>query len=227
MVFEDEPTYFSVPGDPCAWPLEQDVPSQACAVVVIDMQGDYCEPGYYMDRAGFDLERLRAPIEPIQKVLASARQVGMRIVYTRHDADASEGGLSSLRHRRPSLEPDNPTSARGEPGWEIVSELEPSEDDLTIGKTTINAFASSNLDSRLRLEGIDCLAFCGNTIDVCVHSTLRAAIDLGYECVVLSDCCGAVNDGLHAWALESVKIEGGVFGTVANSEAFVSALRRP
>jgi len=74
-----------------------------------------------------------------------------------------------------------------------------------------------------RSMGVTYLAFCGNTIDVCVHSTLRAAVDLDYECLLLGDCCGAVDDGLHTWAIESVKIENGVFGTGATAEAFVSA----
>ena len=75
----------------------------------------------------------------------------------------------------------------------------------------------------LQNRGITYLAFCGNTIDVCVHSTLRAAVDLDYECLLLADCCGAVNDGLHIWAVEAVKVENGVFGTVASAEAFIHA----
>ena len=92
-----------------------------------------------------------------------------------------------------------------------------------IEKSTCSAFVSGELDRILRSKGVRHLAFCGNTIDVCVHSTLRAAVDLDYECLLLADCCGAVNDGLHTWAIESVKIENGVFGTVATAEAFVNA----
>jgi nicotinamidase-related amidase len=102
--------------------------------------------------------------------------------------------------------------------------LRPDIEDMVIEKSTCSAFASGELDRILHRKTIRHLAICGNTIDVCVHSTLRAAVDLAYECLLLGDCCGAVNDGLHTWAIASVKIENGVFGTVANAEAFVHAL---
>jgi nicotinamidase-related amidase len=150
---------FQVAGDPHAWPRDGKTPCTACAVIVVDMQHDYCSPGYSIARAGYGTRRLSEPIEHIQRVLAAARRSGVNVIYR-----------------------------------------------------------------VLRSRGIRHLALCGNTIDVCVHSTLRAAVDLGYECLLLADCCGAVNDGLHTWAVESVKIENGVFGTVARAQAFIDAL---
>ena len=204
---------FQVPGDPHPWP-RRPAPPETGAVIVVDMQHDYCSPGFYIHQAGYDPARLSAPIEPVQRVLAAARRRGLAVVYTQHS-------------RRPEAAPDPDfpaTAAVGEPGWEIVPALTPQPGDRVIAKSTINAFVSGELDRYLRSRGIRHLAFCGNTIDVCVHSSLRAAVDLDYECVLLADGCGAVNAGLHAWALESVKVEAGVFGTVATSAAFTAAL---
>jgi nicotinamidase-related amidase len=206
---------FQVVGDPHPWPRDAETPIRVCALLVVDMQEDYCSPGYYMAQAGYDTIRLREPVARIQRVLAAARGCGMQVLYTRHG-------------RVPDLQaPSGPfprSAARGDPGWQIVPELRPDQGETVIEKSTCNAFVSGELDRLLRQKGIRHLAICGNTIDVCVHSTLRAAVDLDYECLLLGDCCGAVNDSLHAWAIESVKVENGVFGTVANAEGFVRAL---
>ena len=217
--------HFQVPGDPHPWPRDAGTASSACAVVVVDMQEDYCSPGYYMDRAGYDTKRLREPVERIQRVLSAARRNGLHVVYTRHGR-APESDSSQTIDEEPGMAPaaGPKTAARGEPGWRIVPELLPDAYDTVIEKSTCSAFVSGELDRILRSKGVRHLAFCGNTIDVCVHSTLRAAVDLDYECLLLGDCCGAVNNGLHTWAIESVKIENGVFGTVANAAAFLDAL---
>lgn len=203
---------FQVLGDPHPWPMAGPLPITACALVVVDMQHDYCSPGYYIHQAGYDTQRLSEPIDRIQRVLTAARRHGLPVIYTRHGRapDRTPTGLT--------------TAARGEPGWHIVPALSPLETETIIEKSTCSAFVSGELHRHLQARGIRHLAFCGNTIDVCVHSTLRSAVDLDYECLLLADCCGAVNDGLHAWAVESVKIEQGVFGTVANAAAFIQAL---
>jgi nicotinamidase-related amidase len=217
---------FQVHADPHPWPRDGQTLTTACAVIVVDMQHDYCSPGYYIARAGYDTQRLSEPIGRIQRVLTAARRSGMQVIYTQHghapkpersDVPNRDQGATNASFPR--------TAARGEPGWEIVPALAPQASDVVIEKSTINAFVSGELDRLLRSKGIRHLALCGNTIDVCVHSTLRAAVDLDYECLLLADCCGAVNDGLHRWAVESVKIEDGVFGTVASGEAFVEAIK--
>jgi nicotinamidase-related amidase len=216
---------FQVAGEPHPWPRGVIVPNRECAVLVVDMQADYCLPGYYMDRVGYDTRRLREPVGRIQRVLQAARKGGLLVVYTRHaraPRDRDGERLERLDTGAPG--PLSGPAMRGEPGWQIVPELKPHVEDVVVDKTTIGGFASGELDRVLRRKGVRHLALCGNTIDVCVHSTLRAAVDLGYECLLLGDCCAAVNDGLHTWAIESVKAENGVFGTVADAEAFVQAL---
>ncbi len=216
--------YFQVPGDPHPWPRDEKTPSAACAIIVVDMQHDYCSPGFYIDQAGYDTKRLREPIERIQRVLSVARRSGLHVIYTRHGHVPNSDQPNIIGQERSVAAPPFPrTATQGEPGWQIVPALLPHETDSIIEKSTCSAFVSGELDRFLRSKGIRHLALCGNTIDVCVHSTLRAAIDLDYECLLLADCCGAVNDGLHTWAIESVKIENGVFGTVTSAQAFINA----
>ncbi|MBL8121191.1 cysteine hydrolase [Candidatus Saccharibacteria bacterium] len=193
------------------------IQTNSTALVVIDMQNDYCNRGFYMDKAGFDTERLRRPIKPIAEVLSIARINGMLIIFTRQyrtsdelETAAAEGGFPL-------------TALKGEAGWEIVPELAPQPNETILDKTTCSAFVTTNIDELLRSKGINTVIFCGNTLDVCVHSTLRSANDLGYKCITLGDCCGAVNDELHKWSLESIQIEGGVFGSVYNAQDFIGA----
>lgn len=207
-----------VSGDPHSWPQDKTTPATACALIVVDMQHDYCSPGYYMDQAGYDTGRLSEPVARIQAVLAAARRGGLTVIYTRHGRLPPPDQSGQNESGWPQ------TAVRGEPGWQIVPALSPAVTDTIIEKTTCSAFISGELDRALRQRGITHLALCGNTIDVCVHSTLRTAVDLGYKCLLLTDCCGAVNDDLHRWSVASVKIENGVFGTVANSQAFIKAL---
>jgi nicotinamidase-related amidase len=216
--------YFQVQGDPHPWPRDGQTPSTACALIVVDMQHDYCSPGYYMAQAGYDTQRLREPVLRIQRILAVARRSGLQVVYTRHSRVSDPSRPDTTIQEQRVVAPSFPrTAKRGEPGWHIVPELLPQATDVVIEKSTCSAFVSGELNRVLQGKGIRHLAFCGNTIDVCVHSSLRAAVDLDYKCLLLGDCCGAVNDGLHRWAIESVKIEDGVFGTVASAEAFMQA----
>lgn len=216
--------YFQVTGDPHPWPRDGKTESSSCALIVVDMQHDYCSPGYYIDQAGYDTTRLSEPIERIQRVLLVARQSGLNIIYTRHGRLlTSDQSYINNEEQNQAAPPFPRTAAHGEPGWQIVPALHPSATDSVIEKSTCSAFVSGELHRVLQSNGISHLAVCGNTIDVCVHSTLRAAIDLDYECLLLADCCGAVNEGLHTWAIESVKIENGVFGTVAGAQTFINA----
>src|SRR5215467_5623437 len=191
------------------------------ALLVIDMQNDYCSTGYYMSKAGYDVDRLRRPIAPIQRVLAAARQAGLTIIYTRQyhvpgaqDEQQEQDGGSFPR-----------TALKGETGWEIIPELAPQAGETILDKTTCSAFVSTHIHKLLKDRAIGTLIFCGNTLDVCVHSTLRSANDLGYDCITLPDCCGAVSDGLYEWSLESIKVENGVFGAVMDSPQLIDSLR--
>jgi len=176
-----------------------------------------------MGKAGYDIDRLRRPIAPIRRVLTAARQAGLTIIYTRQyhvpgaqeeDGQQEQDGGSFPR-----------TALKGEAGWEIIPELAPQADETILDKTTCSAFVSTDIHDLLKGEVIGTLIFCGNTLDVCVHSTLRSANDLGYDCITLADCCGAVNDGLYEWSLESIKVENGVFGAVMDSPQLIDSLR--
>jgi biuret amidohydrolase len=191
--------------------------SSSTALMVIDMQNDFCSAGYYMDQAGYDIARLRKPITPLQEVLPAARAEGITVIFTRqHRRPEDTGEEAATSFPRIAL--------RGEPGWEIIPELTPRDDEVVLDKIACSAFVSTNLDDLLKSKNMRTLVFCGNTIDVCVHSTLRSANDLRYSCITLSDCCGAVNDELHRWSLESIKVEGGVFGEVMTSRQFIQMI---
>jgi biuret amidohydrolase len=175
-----------------------------------------------MGRAGYDIDRLRRPVAPIQRVLDVARRAGLTIIYTRQyhvpdardeDAAGEQDGASFPR-----------TALKGEAGWEIIPELAPQTGETVLDKTTCSAFVSTGIHELLQSKAIGTLIFCGNTLDVCVHSTLRSANDLGYDCITLADCCGAVSDGLYEWSLESIRVENGVFGTVMDSPQLIDML---
>lgn len=221
-----------VPADPYPWPLLDGVAPERCAVVVVDMQIDFCDPRGYIGQMGYDIGPLRAPFEPIRRVLAAARAVGMKVVHTRQGYRPDMADMPGWRRERywrtgvPVGEagPMGRILVRHEAGWQIVPELAPAPGEPVIDKTACGAFTGTDMEIVLRRLGVECLAFCGNTIDVCVHTSLREANDRGFQCLLLADCCGAVDPGLHAWSLESIKVEGGVFGSVADSQAFAMAL---
>lgn len=213
---------FQIAAEPHPWPPAARARPGECAVIVVDMQHDYCTPGFYIERAGYQTAPLRAPIPHIARVLRAARSTGLHVVYTQHSRPSGRPEAAPGADSRGSASPS--PALRGEPGWEIVPELAPEPSEVVIQKTTINAFCSGELRHLLDGAGIRYLALCGNTIDVCVHSTLRAAVDLGYDCLLLADCCGAVEEGLRRWAIESVKVENGVFGAVATATSFIQGL---
>jgi len=221
-----------VPAEPYSWPYDGTLRTDNTALLVVDMQTDFCGVGGFIDRMGGDVNLTRVAIEPIRRVLAALRERGFLVVHTRegHRPDLSDLPANKrwrTRQMGAGIGDPGPCGrflVRGEPGWEIIPELAPLPGEPIIDKPGKGAFFATDLDLILRDRGIRNLVLTGITTDVCVHSTLREANDRGYECLLLADCCGATVKENHDAALRTIQIGGGVFGTVSDSRRLLDAL---
>jgi biuret amidohydrolase len=218
--------------EPYAWPYDGDLRPQNTALIIIDMQTDFCGRGGYVDLMGYDLAASRACIEPIAAVLRVMRKGGYTIIHTRegHRPDLSDlPDNKRWRSRQIGAGIGDPGPAgrvlvRGEPGWEIIPELAPLPGEPIIDKPGKGSFYATDLEMLLRLGGVRNVVLTGITTDVCVHTTMRDANDRGFECLLLADCCAATDVNNHRAALHMIKMQGGVFGAVAESRSFLDAI---
>lgn len=205
---------------------------ETTALIVIDMQRDFCDPGGYAAQAGLDVGNLSSVIDRIAILLQGARSSGMRVIHTRegHLPDLSDcPPRKLLRSRQAGAEigsrgPLGRLLVRGEYGHDIIDALKPLEHEDVIDKPGYGAFHRTHLESILA-QRIETLIICGVTTEVCVHSTLREAIDRGFACVTVRDACAASNPALQAAALAMIAVEGGIFGRVASAGEIVRGIR--
>ena len=204
------------------------------ALIIIDMQRDFLEPNGYAANAGMDIAALRKPIVNIALLLDTARKKEMLIVHTRegHRPDMRDCSPAKLaRSRNASAEigrmgPLGRLLIRGEFGHDIIDELKPIIGEPVIDKPGYGAFYQTDLAQILANHNIKQLYICGVTTEVCVHSTLREAVDRGYECVLVSDACGSAHDDLHTAAIQMVNVEGGIFGRALTTQLAIELLEK-
>jgi nicotinamidase-related amidase len=223
-----------IAANPYPYPFDGDLRRENTALIVIDMQTDFCGRGGYIDLLGYDISLTRAVIAPIQRLLGAFRRAGFPILHTRegHRPDLSDLPANKRwrsRHTPSGVGIGDPgpcgrVLVRGEPGWEIIPELAPLPGETIIDKPGKGSFCATDLELLLRLRGIRNLVLTGITTDVCVHTTMREGNDRGFECVILSDCCAATDVGNHEAALKMVTMQQGVFGAVSDSGALLRVL---
>jgi nicotinamidase-related amidase len=202
------------------------------ALVVIDMQRDFCSPGGYAHQAGIDITRMQAVIAQAARLMHAARSAGLLVVHTRegHLPDLSDCPPAKLARSVAagaaigSLGPLGRLLVRGEQGHDFVDALRPLPDELVIDKPGYGAFHQTLLGKHLEEKGIEQLILCGVTTEVCVHSTLREAVDRGYLCTAVSDATAASQPELQAPAIAMIGVEGGIFGAVCSTAECVERL---
>jgi nicotinamidase-related amidase len=211
--------------------------SSRTAFISIDMQIDFCGKNGYVDVMGYDLGLTSAPIKPIKNVLDTIRnKTDIKVIHTRegHLPDLSDAPYNKILRSKiigKGIGIGNTPQGglgrllvRGEPNWDIVDDLYPIPAEVVIDKAGKGAFGQSNLSLILRNLGITHLVIAGITADVCVHTIMREANDFGYWCMLLKDGTGATDYGNYQAAIKQIKMQGGVFGWVSDSDNFIKGV---
>jgi nicotinamidase-related amidase len=201
------------------------------ALVIIDMQRDFLEPGGFGEALGNDVSRLQSAVGPLREVLAAARALGTMVIHTRegHRADLSDAPPHKVLRGDPStrigaMGPMGRILVRGEAGHDIIPELYPIPGEPVIDKPGKGAFYQTDLELMLKNNHIDTLFVTGVTTEVCVNTTVREANDRGFRCIVISDCCGSYFPEFHAAGLAMIKAQGGIFGSVVASKPLLNSM---
>ncbi|HXL69265.1 MAG TPA: isochorismatase family cysteine hydrolase [Xanthobacteraceae bacterium] len=201
------------------------------ALIVIDMQRDFLEPGGFGETLGNDVSLLNRAVDPCKKMLAAARAAEMLVIHTRegHRPDLSDAPRAKVERGHPSKRigapgPMGRILIRGEAGHDTIPELYPLPNEPVIDKPGKGAFYATDLDALLRNFGIEYLLVCGVTTEVCVNTSVREANDRGYRCVVLEDCCASYFPEFHRVGIEMIKAQGAIFGWVSDSNAALAAI---
>jgi biuret amidohydrolase len=201
------------------------------ALVIIDMQRDFLEPGGFGHALGNDVLRLQAAVAPCKAVLAAARGLSMLVIHTRegHRPDLTDAPRHKVERGDPATRigaagPMGRILVRGEPGHDIIPELYPVEGEPIIDKPGKGAFYQTDLELMLKNRAVDTLFVCGVTTEVCVNTTIREANDRGFRCIALSDCCASYFPEFHEAGLAMIKAQGGIFGSVTGSIQFLGSL---
>lgn len=221
-----------ISGDPYDFPITGALNPRHTALVIIDMQRDFCDPSGYMNSRGDDVNAARAILPNLLAVRDAAKYQGMLLVYTREGHRPNLSDLPEnkrLKTARAGAEigshgPLGRLLIRGETGWDFIDEMRPQENDVIIDKSGTGAFHGTDLHDVLSNHGVSNVILVGVTTGVCVSSTAREATDRGYSVLVLEDCCAEPDPENHALAIQLLKIEGGYMATVSSSQAFIQAL---
>ena len=216
----------SIQAEPYAFELAP----TACALLIIDMQRDFLEPGGFGAMLGNDVAQLRATVAPNQRLLAAWRARGLTVIHTRegHRPDLSDLPASKKICGRSALSigdrgPMGRILIRGEAGHDIIPELYPVAGEPVIDKPGKGAFYATDLDTILHHCGVRQLIVTGVTTEVCVNTAVREANDRGYECLVPADCVGSYFAAFQAMGLAMIKAQGGIFGGVSHSDRILAA----
>jgi nicotinamidase-related amidase len=206
----------------------------ATALILIDMQRDFLEPGGFGAALGNDVSRLAAAVPPCRALLAAARAAGLLVIHTRegHRPDLSDCPPAKWERGPPGMRIGDPGPMgriliRGEPGHDIIAALAPAPGEVVLDKPGKGAFCGTDLGLILRNRGIATLLVAGVTTEVCVHTTIREANDRGFRCIAIADACASYFPEFHATGLAMIKAQGGIFGWVARSAAVLAALAEP